>query len=104
MIHAFRRFCKKIIESSGFNGIVMLSVLLNTIVLGTEGLINDTGTQSFLSDLNFTFTIIFTIELALKVTALGVISKSILTCCFLFRKDTIIITLFLFDYINLILN
>eukprot|EP00330_Aristerostoma_sp_ATCC50986_P010885 CAMPEP_0114596870 /NCGR_PEP_ID=MMETSP0125-20121206/19063_1 /TAXON_ID=485358 ORGANISM="Aristerostoma sp., Strain ATCC 50986" /NCGR_SAMPLE_ID=MMETSP0125 /ASSEMBLY_ACC=CAM_ASM_000245 /LENGTH=316 /DNA_ID=CAMNT_0001800679 /DNA_START=3399 /DNA_END=4349 /DNA_ORIENTATION=+ len=72
VVHALRRKTKTFVELSLFNNFIMLSVFLNTLILSTEGLITDDETENLLSDFNFTFTIIFTVEAALKIFGYGV--------------------------------
>lgn len=59
-------------ESTIFNSFIMISVFLNTLILSTEGLITDSETEKLLSQLNFAFTIIFTVEAAFKIFGYGV--------------------------------
>lgn len=76
IMHAARRKIRVIVDSSWFNNLVLISVLLNTVILASQGLVSDGSTlASVFSDFNFTFTIIFTIEMVLKMIALGLISK-----------------------------
>jgi len=72
ILHAGKRRIQQAVESSWFNNIVLISVLLNTVILASQGLVSDGSTlSSVFSDLNFTFTIIFTIEMVFKIIALG---------------------------------
>ncbi|CAD8122811.1 unnamed protein product [Paramecium sonneborni] len=61
------------IQSSSFEGMMNLAVALNTIILGLDGLISEES-NAFLVQFNFTFTILFTVELGLKMMALGAIT------------------------------
>jgi len=69
------KYFKGIVLSSYFDNFLMLCVLANTVVLAMEGLFNDDASLDRLKNLNLFFTIMFTIELALKIIALGIISK-----------------------------
>jgi len=72
VLHAGRRLTQHIVETSWFNNVVLISVLLNTVILASQGLVSDGSTlSSVFSDLNTTFTIIFTIEMVFKIVALG---------------------------------
>lgn len=75
VLHACRRQVRVLVESGLFNGIIMLFVLLNTLLLATEGLITDTDTLNALSTMNTVFTFCFTAEMALKIFALGITGK-----------------------------
>ncbi len=50
----------------------MLCVFMNTIILTTEGLVSNQG-EIILNKFNFSFTIIFTIDMGLKVFGMGVV-------------------------------
>lgn len=50
-----------------------LAVALNTLILALDGLISE-DTSALLISFNFAFTILFTIELSLKMIAMGIIS------------------------------
>ena len=60
------------VESKWFNHIMTLCVIINTIVLALDhhGISEDMETN--LQDMNFAFTIIFAIEMGLKLLGLGV--------------------------------
>jgi len=70
-LHAVRRRIYWFIETNFFNNIILLSVFLNTVMLASQGLVNDAKGQALLSDFNLAFTIIFTVEMALKIIGLG---------------------------------
>jgi len=73
VLHAFKRKIKRFIETPWFNNIVLISVFLNTIILATVGLVDDESSLgTLLSNFNFVFTIIFTIEMVCKLIALGI--------------------------------
>lgn len=71
VLHASRRKVKWFIETNLFNNIILLSVFLNTVMLASQGLVNDTASQDLLSNFNLAFTVIFTIEMGLKIIGLG---------------------------------
>lgn len=73
VIHAIRRKTGIFINSSFFNNLIIISVLLNTLVLASDGLITNQNALNALSDLNLLFTVIFTIEMALKLFVFGLI-------------------------------
>lgn len=75
VIHELRRITRKIIALQAFNAIIILSVFMNTIILACDGLVEDEGTLNAFSSLNDAFTIIFAVEMGLKVFGLGVMSK-----------------------------
>ena len=76
LVHGFRRMTRAFIETSWFNNTILISVLLNTIVLATVGLIKEGSSLSgVMSDLNFAFTVIFTVEMVLKLIGLGITGK-----------------------------
>ncbi|CAD8210431.1 unnamed protein product [Paramecium octaurelia] len=62
-----------LVQSSYFEGMMNLAVALNTLILGLDGLISEES-NALLIQFNFTFTILFTIELGLKLMALGAIN------------------------------
>ena len=72
VFHAFRRKLRYIVQHGAFNAFIMLSVFLNTLILASQGLVIDAQMQALLSDFNLLFTIIFTIEMGLKLIGLGV--------------------------------
>ena len=74
-VHGLRRKARQLIESDIFNGFIMISVLLNTMILATTGLITDNRTNTILSGLNTFFTIVFCLEMGIKVFGLGPLSK-----------------------------
>jgi len=71
LFHAFRRRVLAFIQTSFFNNIILLAVFLNTIILASQNLITSTSGQDVLTTCNLIFTIIFTIEMGLKIIALG---------------------------------
>jgi len=71
VLHAGRRLVRAFIETSFFNHIILLSVLLNTVILASQNLVTSTSGTNLLNTFNLIFTIIFTLEMGLKLIALG---------------------------------
>jgi len=71
VLHAGRRQVRAFIETSFFNNVILLSVFLNTIILASQNLVTSTSGTDLLSTFNLVFTIIFTVEMCLKLIALG---------------------------------
>lgn len=71
IMHAMRRQIKFFVESDIFNNFILLAVVLNTVVLATQGLVSGDRATNITNKANLTFTIIFTIEMCLKLIALG---------------------------------
>lgn len=69
IIKVIRVKLTSLITSEYFNRAINLCVAFNTIVLALDGLVTD---DDLLSNFNFAFTIIFIIELGLKLIGLGV--------------------------------
>lgn len=67
------RICFYIVNSPIFNGFIMLIILINTIVLSMDKYPEfDQATTDVLTDFNTIFSIIFTVEVVLKLIGLGV--------------------------------
>lgn len=60
-------------KSGSFNFSMNLAVGINTIILALDGLVPDSSTDT-LNSFNFAFTIIFTIELGIKLIGMGPVS------------------------------
>ena len=61
------------VNSSSFDVLMNLCVVLNTAVLAMEGLFEDEGKEEeVLGLLNFYFTIVFSVEMMLKIVGLGI--------------------------------
>jgi hypothetical protein len=58
------------VNSSYFETFIMLCVIINTILMATENYITD---KDLIQNFNLAFTIIFTIEMGLKIIGLGII-------------------------------
>src|SRR5689334_7843460 len=82
VIHALRRKARQFVESGVFNAFIMISVLLNTVILATTGLVTDDKTNSILSAFNTFFTIVFCLEMGIKVFGLGALSTYLLFLLF----------------------
>ena len=59
------------VTSNGFNSLMTGCVILNTIVLSLDHYGISDEMEIALSNMNLTFTIIFCVELAMKLTGLG---------------------------------
>jgi Ion transport protein len=70
-IHTTQRYSREFVESSAINGFLMLSVFLNTLILAGDGLAPDSWSDTF-TNMNLAFTIIFTIEMVIKMYGLGI--------------------------------
>jgi hypothetical protein len=68
-----RKFLRKFSQSKHFENLMLLCVVLNTIILASDGLISPSY-QFFLRNCNSAFTIIFTIDMILKILGLGIVS------------------------------
>lgn len=55
-----------------FNNFIIFCVIFNTFILASEGLITDESTTSLFDDLNMAFTIIFIVEMGLKIFGFGI--------------------------------
>jgi len=73
VLHAMRRQIKFFVESDIFNNFILISVVLNTVVLATQGLVSGDRATNITNNANLAFTIIFTIEMGLKLIALGIV-------------------------------
>jgi len=78
VIHALQRKAKAFSLTSVFNTIIMLSVFLNTIILCCNGLVTNASVNNTFNDFNTAFTIIFALEMAIKIFGFGVVSKRFL--------------------------
>lgn len=65
-----KRYCREFVDSSFINTFLMVSVFLNTLILGADGLAPDSWADAF-TNMNLAFTIIFTCEMLLKMYGLG---------------------------------
>jgi hypothetical protein len=65
---ASRRKVRNFALGSFFDSFIMLSVIGNTAVLAMDGLVSQTD---ILQQLNFSFTIIFTVDMGLKLYGMG---------------------------------
>jgi hypothetical protein len=63
----------KIISNRFFDGIIMFVIILNTVILSLDKYPEfNPSVLKFFSALNLLFTVIFTVEVVLKMTAFGV--------------------------------
>jgi len=93
VIKNMRRKIYYLVDSKLFGIIMNGSVAINTLIMALDGLVSD---ESILNDFNYAFTIIFTIELGLKLLGLGLVNytKDAMNCF-----DAIIVALSLADII-----
>jgi hypothetical protein len=62
---------RKFVNGKFFENILTLAVIANTIIMALDGLFDEASeTTAKLQDFNYSFTILFTIEMGLKVIAL----------------------------------
>lgn len=69
-IETTRRYSREFVDSSAINLFLMISVFLNTLILGTDGLAPESWDEYFTS-MNLAFTIIFAAEFGFKLYGLG---------------------------------
>lgn len=72
MIEAFRRLIKRFALSKPVDNIMMLCVFINTVILALDGLVDKSG-DAILNQFNVSFTIIFTVDMGLKIIGMGLI-------------------------------
>jgi hypothetical protein len=72
-IKRFRIMIRTLVKSSVYENFFILCVIINTIILTMDHYGIDTAVSNTLSSFNFVFTIIFTIEMGLKLTAIGIV-------------------------------
>lgn len=72
LFKAFRRKVRNFALGGFFDTIIMLSVVGNTVVLALDGEVSAEG-MNLLNKFNFSFTIIFTIDMGLKIFGLGLV-------------------------------
>jgi len=58
-------------EHAIFENIIVFSVIINTIILSLDGLVKDSGSLAVMDKMNLSFTIIFAIEMTIKLFAYG---------------------------------
>ncbi len=75
VIHGLRRQAKAFSSTSIFIGVIMMSVFLNTLILCCNGLVTSTSVNAIFNQFNTAFTIIFALEMAIKVFGYGVEGK-----------------------------
>ena len=69
---------KEIVESSTFNNIILICVVVNTAMLASDGFNLSHGVTNTFNDLNIAFTVIFAIEMLMKIFGYGTESIIIL--------------------------
>ncbi|KAL4431572.1 hypothetical protein ABPG74_017277 [Tetrahymena malaccensis] len=72
IIQAFRRRVKRFVMHSVFENFIMLCVLLNTVVLCMDGIVPASASH-ILDTFNLIFTIIFAIDMGLKIIGMGIV-------------------------------
>ncbi|EWS72781.1 cation channel family transporter (macronuclear) [Tetrahymena thermophila SB210] len=70
LVQAFRRRIRKLVTHQQFENLVMLFVLSNTIILCLDGIVPSSSSAT-LTQLNYIFTIIFAVDMGLKLIGLG---------------------------------
>ena len=70
-----RKISKQIVSSSSFNDLIFFCVLSNTIILILDGAVSVEFAFQYFSKFNLFFTIIYSIELSLKLFGFGFKSK-----------------------------
>lgn len=76
VIHGLRRKSRQLVESDIFNAFIIISVLFNTVILASTGLVKDSKTTAVFSAFNTLFTVVFCLEMAIKIFGLGPLSIS----------------------------
>jgi putative Mn2+ efflux pump MntP len=71
----YRVALKKVVKGNVFDNFMTLAVTANTIIMAMDAHGISPETESMLTELNFVFTVIFIIEMSLKLIGLGVGSK-----------------------------
>jgi hypothetical protein len=71
LIYTTKRYAREFIDSSPVNLFLMISVFLNTIILAMDGLTPDSWAD-FFNNVNLAFTIIFIVEMTIKMYGLGI--------------------------------
>ena len=66
-ISNFKKYCIKIITSKWFNNGIIISMILSLLTLMLQFAYSPKGYQIFLDILNYTFTILFNVEIFLKI-------------------------------------
>jgi hypothetical protein len=69
---AFRRIMMSIVDNSMYGSAIMACVLVNVIILASDGLV-DKKTTALFNKFNYAFTLIFTIDMGLKLVAMGIL-------------------------------
>ena len=75
VIHAMRRKAKAFTFTGLFNVVIILSVFINTLILCCNGLVTSTSVNNVFNQFNTAFTIIFALEMAIKIFGFGINGK-----------------------------
>lgn len=70
MVTLSRKYCSVFVESFFIDNFLMLCVFGNTIILGMDGLVSSSA-ETLLVNLNLTFTVIFSVEMIIKLYGFG---------------------------------
>lgn len=70
IINSFRRLIYKFITLKNYDNAIMLCVVMNTIILSLDGLVDDS--DSTMTNMSNAFTYIFAADMGLKIIALGI--------------------------------
>ena len=65
----FQKYLRFFVNSRLFDHSMLLSVIFNTVILALDGLFYDTATTTLLDNFNEALTMIFTVEMVLKIVA-----------------------------------
>lgn len=68
---SFRRLCRWLVEQKWFDNVVLLFIAMNCITLAMErpNIPPDSTERLFLSTSNYLFTVVFTVEMFIKVSS-----------------------------------
>ena len=66
-----RKFMRSVVSHAMFDQMIILLVVLNTFVLSMDGVLTDDSWIEAFSVMNLTFTIIFAVEMFLKIVGFG---------------------------------
>ena len=69
--YQLRKKVKAIVESSMFNNIILICVVVNTAMLASDGFNLSQNVTDIFNTLNIAFTVIFTVEMLLKIFGYG---------------------------------
>eukprot|EP01038_Epipyxis_sp_PR26KG_P011920 gene11920-15952_t len=72
--NSFRRYCRTICEHTYFDFFFTICILANTAVMSLDRYPIDNATESIVVTITFLLTILFSVELALKLTGFGIVN------------------------------